>query len=1052
LSIALVLLLILGGGVMLLLGGCSGPPYKWIVDSSPTVLFTREAGRLYQLVDAKIAYWLPDPATFQGRVDVEDLGTHQVIATDVGQVSYGEKTYRVRVPDIAAPTRLAFRLYDAGAPAPGEFQNEIVKDWAPQRKWTVSLLPSSHIDLYSTANADITPEQHRKILDTVMDVCDRYPEYKYQIENRIPIYEYLDGHRSPEQIDHLIGLIRQGRIGFGAELTGIHQFTASGESYVQGQMVPWNEGLDLEKLYGIKPAYCSVFDTPGMMKQIPEFLNQDGVKYLFFASNTTYHIWEMLGIPFLFYWKSESGARVLTWRSSCGYKGEKEDYFKLTSPDPAEQERSVTEKLVQRQESRDEKGNVNPNLAYPFDHTAIIWNYGDNEPADAGPVTFMRSWNSRFAYPRFKISSNAEFMGEMESLYGPRIPERQGEIANSWEFVVMNQGIINLYDRYSQRSLPDAQKLWSVSGLLGNVEYPGTKVQEAWDNMAKTEAHDLFYGATIDPNTGELIPDFMNPDWAKAEWSLIAERDAREAYDAGLSSLASRVNTGGVEKIAVFNTLSQARAGPVALKAPESLNDDRFVIRDDATGDEIPHQLLDASVYQDCFGRRPSMKNQDSHFNGAYQDPPASAGKYIVFIAGRMPPLGYKTFSIVPRAEPPNYTGGPVVSAGSLENESYRVTLDAGGGGVSSIVDKELGKELVDPAAQVAGKKVLFNQFLKGIHSLDCIPMLVNLGLLYPARDFWQPVLDGIARNGLKTWDADFAGTVEVAASGPVVSALVVTGKDAWGVNRRQTVVLYRGVKRVDFVNWVENAGFLPFERYVMSYPLALTGDFSVRYDNPYSVARVGSDELPGGPAPERHLGDWVEFKASDCGVSIASPDVGPFTLGKPDVNLVDDARYLVPEKPYYFPVWLDTCTWSAFVIPGSYTMRFSLASSGAGADDGWSHRFGTSISHPLAGTVVKSAAGPLAGAEASFFSVDKPNVDITVVKKPARGNGLTLRLVETEGRNGGVTLNLGGASRCRRAYRAKLNEEPVAALKCSGSRVFLSLKPYEVATVRLDI
>jgi len=1051
LPLVIVALLFLATGVFAP-GGCSGEPYKWIVDATPTVLFSNDAGHLYQTAEARIAYWLPEPKVFTGRVEVEDLNTHATVTTDTGAIGPGDKKgYRVRVPDINTASRFAFRLYDISGGAPGEFQNEIIKQWAPQRKWTVWLIPSSHIDLYSTANADLTPEQHRKILDTVCDLCDRYPDYTYQLETRLPVYEYMDGHRTPEQVDRMIRLIQQGRIDVGAQYSGAHQNSASGESYIQGQVAPWNQGVDLEQRYGIKPEFCAMFDTPGVVKQLPEFLNKAGVKNLVYAPNTSYHIQEMMGVPYIYRWKTDSGAEVLTWRTSYGYNQEKMSYFKLTNPDPRVQEDSVNEKLLQRQAGLDENGKVNPDLAYPFEQYAIPWDYGDNEPADSKPMDFMQSWNSRWAYPRVQMCSYADFLGNMESRYADRIPERQGQLGNPWEFVVMNQGVINLYDRYSQRSLCGAMKFWSLFDMLGGAGYPQEEVQSAWDNLAKLEAHDFFYGAKLDPDTGGLIPDYMNPDWAKAEWSLIAERNSRQAHSEGVSALASTVNTGGRLKIVVLNPLSFTRTDPVAVKAPTQQEDGKFILRDDVTGKEVPYQLIDASVYQDCFGRRPSMKNQNEHFKGAYPDSPEPSGKYVVFTAGNIGSIGYRTFSVIRRLAPPVYPTGLAVEPYALENRYYRVTLDPQTRAVASILDKELGKELVDGEAQVAGQHVFLNQFLKGTPSSDSANILINMEPFTNDRPTWQPIFDGLTRCSVKNWRSDFSGTVQVAQAGPVMGALVVSGRDDQNVPRRQSVVLYDGIKRIDFVNWVKSTGCIPLQRYAFSYPLKMDEDFKVSYHNLYTSCEIGEDELPGGATTHRHLGDWIEFEGPEHRVSIASPDVGPFTVGRADLNLVDDARYTVPDKPYYFPIYLDTCTWSAFVVPGSYTMRFSLSSGSAG-DEGLSQRNGSSFGHPLAGAFLNTETGPLRAGACSLVSLNRQNVEIPVIKKPNSGGGMVLRLVETLGKSTPVTLSLASIFRCSGAYIAGLNEQPGAPLPHTASKVFLSLKPHEVVTLRLNL
>ena len=85
---ALVLIMMAGFGA-LLVAGCVGPPYKWVVEAYPTVFFQKDGGRLYQMADARIAYWVPDPAEFHGVVEVEDLGSCSVARTDVGQVGFG---------------------------------------------------------------------------------------------------------------------------------------------------------------------------------------------------------------------------------------------------------------------------------------------------------------------------------------------------------------------------------------------------------------------------------------------------------------------------------------------------------------------------------------------------------------------------------------------------------------------------------------------------------------------------------------------------------------------------------------------------------------------------------------------------------------------------------------------------------------------------------------------------------------------------------------------------------------------------------------------------
>ncbi len=1053
-AVAIALLASFAGGTLLTLAGCSGPPFKWIVSVSPTVFFISVDDEIFNLADAQIAYWLPSPKTFKALVEVSDPASGKIVSTIIESIRQGKHIYRIRVPDIDSPTRLVFSLYDISSSDQFIFQNRIETNWKPQRKWNISLIPSSHIDLYSTANAELTPEQHRRIIDTACDLCEAYPEYTFQLENRIPIYEYLDGSRSEEQVQRFINLVKTGRIDFGAQLTGVHQAGTDGESYARAQMGPLAFGRNIESELGIKPNFLAVYDTPGVMKHIPEFMKKAGVKYLVYAPNVSYRIQEMMSIPYIFYWQADSGAKALCWRSSYGYNAEKQDYFRLTSPDENVRESSVNRILLKRQEGLDDSGKPNPALFYPYDHYAILWDYGDNEPADSGPVDFVRQWNQKFAYPHFRISSYADFLEEMESLYASEIPTLKGELGNCWEFVLMNQGVINLYDRFARRALTQAHILERFTSIF-HQSPPGIRVkaQEAWDNIAKIEAHDFFYGAKLDPETGELVPDFMNPDWAKAEWALVAERNSREALAESELAFASLIRTRNITRIVVINTLSFKRTAPAAVKLPDELFGKVFSLIEEPGGKVIPHQIIDAGTYEDCFGRRPSMKYQNDHFGGAYPDPERPSGKYAVFIACDIPPMGYRTYQLVEGQKLSEINSSCRASGNTISNEFYEVKINPATFAVSEIYDRELGRSLVDDEASIFGKKIELNQFLKGYPSLDSASILINLPFMHSNRSLWQPILDAITRSSVKFWEPEnISGKLEVAANGPVMCAIRSITRDSRGSERRQTVVLFDKIKRIDFINFIKSTGCNPFERIAISFPFKMEKNFKARYESPYSIVTAGEDDLPGGPSPHRHACDWVEFEDGEMCISVATPDTGPFTFGRPDLNLVDDARYTKPEKPHYFPIVLDTCSWSAFVVPGSYTARFSISSSKAGKSHLFGRRESRSFCNQVLACMVLNNRGPLTPGKKSIIRVDKRNIEIATLKEPYEGEGIIVRIVEKEGIKTVARISVQKGIRIASAWVTGLDERPKKELAVFSSSVEVEVNPHEIVTLKLNV
>jgi alpha-mannosidase len=103
----------------------------------------------------------------------------------------------------------------------------------------------------------------------------------------------------------------------------------------------------------------------------------------------------------------------------------------------------------------------------------------------------------------------------------------------------------------------------------------------------------------------------------------------------------------------------------------------------------------------------------------------------------------------------------------------------------------------------------------------------------------------------------------------------------------------------------------------------------------------------------------------------------------------------------------------------------------------------------PLAVRVEPPHAGPL-GRSAGFASVDAPNVEIAWVKRAEDTDALVLRLVEWHGRPATATVTLHGT--VRRARRANLLEEPGDALPSTPTTVRVALRPYEIATVIVDM
>jgi alpha-mannosidase len=83
-----------------------------------------------------------------------------------------------------------------------------------------------------------------------------------------------------------------------------------------------------------------------------------------------------------------------------------------------------------------------------------------------------------------------------------------------------------------------------------------------------------------------------------------------------------------------------------------------------------------------------------------------------------------------------------------------------------------------------------------------------------------------------------------------------------------------------------------------------------------------------------------------------------------------------------------------------------------------------------------------------SLLSVSSPNVIIETIKRAEDGNGIILRLYESQRRRGPVRLCAGFGVAA--AWETNLLEENVSELSVEDDSISLNIRPYQIMTIRL--
>ena len=371
-----------------------------------------------------------------------------------------------------------------------------------------------------------------------------------------------------------------------------------------------------------------------------------------------------------------------------------------------------------------------------------------------------------------------------------------------------------------------------------------------------------------------------------------------------------------------------------------------------------------------------------------------------------IPSKGYKSFAVMdaaPVSSDGDAEGVPFYLAGDyrLETPFYSVKLDEQGM-FTSIYDKENEREVIQEGHRA------------------------NLFRMYEDKPIYYDNWDIDIFYTEKFWDVDQVERMEWTELGTVRAVLSVTRKASNSVID-QEIIFYAQSRRIEFatrVNWKEHQTLLK-----VHFPVAVHTDeaaFDVQFGNltrkthqntSWDVARFESCGQKWMDLSEGHYGVSL---LNDCkyGHSVKDSNMA-LTLIKSGIepNPVTDQE----EHVFTYSIYPHAEGWRA---AGTVTEAYKL-------------------NQPL---LVQPGAE--AGKNYSFASVNRPNVVIETIKQAESGRGTVIRMYESE--NSLTRARLTVNKPFEKAWICNLLEEEESKAHAEGNVIDVTLKPYEVVTVKI--
>lgn len=374
---------------------------------------------------------------------------------------------------------------------------------------------------------------------------------------------------------------------------------------------------------------------------------------------------------------------------------------------------------------------------------------------------------------------------------------------------------------------------------------------------------------------------------------------------------------------------------------------------------------------------------------------------------GELPPYSVKTLNVGTfNVQPANVL---TCNQQLLENKFIRIELNQAGD-ITRIFDKTTRREVL-PGGAVA------NQF----HAFEDIPL---------SWDAWD--IDIFYDD--KMWLAEAATSIEVIEDGPYRATLEIKRR-ILNSDYTQRISLSHNSPRLDFdtqIDWQERQILLK-----VAFPVDILSPIAT-----YEI-QWGNVERP---THRNTSWDWARFEtAAQKWVDLSEGDYG--------VSLLNDCKYGhdIRDNVMRLSLLRGTTVPDPGADLGEHTFKYSLLPH-QGSWNMDTVREAYALNDPL---IVHHQASSVEGRAKvaklpAFVSVDRDNIVIETIKMAEDGNGIILRMYESQRQRGEFTLLAG--FNIAKAWRTNILEEPQEEIPVAGPQLRYQIKPYQILTLRLTM
>ncbi|SFB02789.1 alpha-mannosidase [Cohnella sp. OV330] len=545
----------------------------------------------------------------------------------------------------------------------------LLQDIAAEAKsYEILAVAHAHIDMNWMWSWDETVAVTLDTFRTMLNLMEEYPAFTFS-QSQASIYRIVEQY-APDMLLEIKRRVKEGRW----EVTASHWVEAD-------KNMPNGESLSRHLLYA-KRYLADLFeldidslnldfepDTFGHSLNVPEILANGGVKYLYHCRGNE--------APVFYKWEAPSGKSVLVYREPTWYNDNIQSSLGSYVPDICRQTGLKT--------------------------YLKVYGVGDHGGGptrrDLERLLDMNDWP---IYPRLRFGTYREFFAMADAI-ADRFPVMRGEQNFVFTGCYTSQTRIKTANRMGEAALNEAEAINALANVETDKAYPAEAFEEAWRNVLFNQFHDILPGSGVIETREHALGLFQNTmATANTYRKLAMERIAADIDTSGLAGDPSRLTLsegagagygarsfritqvergrGTTRIVHLFNPSVHEREETVEIVLWDWKSPIAALSVKDSKGNAVPYQVIDQG-FNIYWGH-----------------------DFIRIVAPvKAPPFGYSTYTV----SEGEATVGPLQATEPrvdleekfvLENELLQATFDSRDGTVRSLIRKDTGEQLVDPA------------------------------------------------------------------------------------------------------------------------------------------------------------------------------------------------------------------------------------------------------------------------------------------------------------------------------------------------------------------